>query len=126
MTYFLDNTFSIRFAKVLQVLGEDVHHLQEDFPPDTKDENWIPIIGERGWIIVTGDNRIRTKQVNKIALKKANIPAVFMYDGFTNETIWNQISRFTLIWPDIRRTCCKPGVCYNIGRKGKITEITDW
>lgn len=126
MNYFLDNTFSPRFVGVLRAMGVDACHLTEHFAPETPDHQWIPFIGEKNWILITGDLKIRTKPVNKMALKRANIPAVFIHSGFTSGNPWKQISWLTAYWPEIARSCHQPGVCYDIGRNGAITVMPNW
>jgi hypothetical protein len=38
-----------------------VKHHDDEFPEDAEDVDWLPIIGSRGWIIITQDHRIRTR-----------------------------------------------------------------
>ena len=40
----------------LRALGVRVHTLSEKFPPGTADVDWLPIVGARGWILITKDN----------------------------------------------------------------------
>jgi hypothetical protein len=62
MRFFLDNCLAIRHARALNEMVKPDHtffHLQEKFPPDAKDEDWIRALGrEGGWIVISGDYRI--------------------------------------------------------------------
>ena len=70
MTFFFDNTFPPQLVKILVILGVDAHHLQDDFPPDTLDVDWIPEVGKKGWVVVTGDRRISKKPPDEKRCKK--------------------------------------------------------
>jgi PIN like domain len=66
VTYFLDNTFPPQFAASLRPFGHDIHRLLDvvEFRNRgaTKDEEWMPFVGERGWITLTSDRRIVANQ----------------------------------------------------------------
>jgi hypothetical protein len=46
-------------------------HKDQNFPSDAKDEEWLPIIGSKGWVIVTSDRRIWSRQVEIAALLRS-------------------------------------------------------
>jgi len=49
MRFFLDNCLAIRHARALNEMVKPEHsftHLQDKFGPDTKDADWIRILGE--------------------------------------------------------------------------------
>jgi hypothetical protein len=85
VTFFFDNTFPPQLVQILTVLGVDAHHLQDEFPPETADVDWLPAVGKRGWIVVTGDRRISKKPPERKALEEANVIAIFMAKGFTSK-----------------------------------------
>lgn len=47
----------------------------DHFPPGAKDEDWLAQVGERGWIVLTKDRRIRYRHVEWLALMKAGVAA---------------------------------------------------
>ena len=51
------------------------------FAPDTTDEAWLPAIGERGWILLTKDQRIRKHPLQRLALRAAHVRAFFFTGG---------------------------------------------
>ena len=101
MTFFFDNTFPPQLAKILMILGVDARHLQDYFPPDTLDVDWIPEVGKKGWVVVTGDRRISKKPPERKALQEANVIAVFMAKGFTSKKIFDLVASFIKWWPEI-------------------------
>jgi len=41
----------------------------DHFSPGTLDETWLPLVGSKGWILLTSDKRIRYNLLEKRALK---------------------------------------------------------
>jgi hypothetical protein len=126
VTYFFDNTFPPQRVHILKILGVDAHHLQEDFPANTPDIDWLPEIGRKGWVVVTGDRRISKKPPERKALEEANVIAVFMAKGFTLKKRFDMVSSFIKWWPDIERAVAhvKPGTSLEVGVNGKVDILT--
>ncbi|HEY0394100.1 MAG TPA: DUF5615 family PIN-like protein [Candidatus Elarobacter sp.] len=82
MKIFLDNMLPPALADVLRALEYDVVHLREHFAPNAKDEDWLPVVGKRGWAIVTVDHRIAKSRATQELLKAANTVAVFLFPSF--------------------------------------------
>ena len=126
MTFFFDNTFPPQLVRILVILGVDARHLQDDFPASTIDVDWLPEVGKRGWIVVTGDRRISKKPPERKALEEANVIAVFMAKGFTSKPIFDLVSSFIKWWPDIERAVArvKPGTSLEVSINGKVDILT--
>ena len=45
----------------------------DHFPPGTEDTEWLPIVGQRGWCLVTTDARIRRNQLEKAAVAASRV-----------------------------------------------------
>lgn len=69
-------------ATVLKTLDYDAVHLREHFPADAKDEQWLPVVGENGWAILTVDVRIAKSRATQEILRAANTVAVFLFPAF--------------------------------------------
>ena len=122
MTFFFDNTFPKQPVEILKLLDVDAHHLQEDFPASTLDVDWIPEIGRRGWVVITGDRGIARKPAEKKALEEAHVIAVFMAKGFTHKQIFDLVSSIIKWWPEIARqvTRVKVGTSLQVTINGKV------
>lgn len=46
-------------ASALRETGHRAEVHDDHFPQDAKDEEWLPVVGERGWLVITRDDRIR-------------------------------------------------------------------
>ncbi|WP_433012489.1 hypothetical protein [Kribbella sp. CA-294648] len=78
--YFADEN-AIGLAKILI---RDHHRLDviysaiEEIPRGTPDLTWMPIVGERGWIILTRDRRIRTRPAEQLAYWEHGLRSVWI------------------------------------------------
>jgi hypothetical protein len=61
LVFFTDRDLGTRFPEILAAAGLKVERHRDHFAPDCADEEWLKSIGERGWIAVTHDGRIRYK-----------------------------------------------------------------
>ena len=59
--FFTDRDLGKQFPAILQAAGLTVERHDQHFAPDTPDEEWLEVVGRRGWIAITHDKRIRYK-----------------------------------------------------------------
>ena len=127
MTFFLDNTNPPRFAPALRVFEYDVRHLIEieDFPKKgkTADAEWIPYVGAKGWVTITGDHRILVQPDERRLFEQSKLIAIFMPKGFTKDPLWSQFQLVVKAWQEIVAVAerARPGDCYEVQRNGKVT-----
>ena len=69
-----------------------------EFPPDTPDEIWIPVVAGKRYLLITGDGRIRRGSVERQALEQSNIPTLFIYSGYTQRSLFQQVSWIIEHW----------------------------
>lgn len=61
LVYFTDRDLGRQFPALLEEAGLVVERHASHFAHDTPDEAWLKTVGERGWVAVTHDKRIRHK-----------------------------------------------------------------
>ncbi len=59
--YFTDRDLGKRFGEILRDAGLTVERHADHFAHDCPDEEWLQGVGERSWIAITHDRRIRYK-----------------------------------------------------------------
>ena len=129
MRFFLDNCLAIRHARALNEMVKPEHsftHLQEKFPPETKDEEWITKLGaEGGWIVISGDYRIGKSAHERAAWHRSGLTVFFLSKGWTNIPPLQQHSKLALILDDIveHATRAQPGSGFSISVNGKINRV---
>ena len=79
VTFFIDHSLGGKLiAGRLRDLGAQVEILADHFPTDTADVEWLNAVGEKGWIVLSKDGRIRRDTVERAALKFAGVRAFFL------------------------------------------------
>lgn len=64
--FFIDRNLGRKVvSKPLLDAGEDVRLHDDYFTTDAKDEEWIPVVCRNGWIILTKDEKIAYRQIEK-------------------------------------------------------------
>ena len=79
LVFFLDeNLGGKKVSSVLREAGFHVEIHQDHFPRGTADEEWLPEIGRRGWILLTQDKSIRYRKNEQRALIENDVQAFFV------------------------------------------------
>lgn len=68
-------------AGALRHAGCNVEIHDQHFPKDAKDTEWLSEVGRRGWVVLTKDHHIRTRQNELIALLAADVAAFVLTAG---------------------------------------------
>lgn len=80
--FFVDRSLGARVvADGLRRCGETVHAHDDLFAQDTDDEVWLPVVGEKNWVVLTKDVRIRRDSLPRRALLRANVAAFVLARG---------------------------------------------
>ncbi len=126
MNYFFDNNFSPRLVYILRELGVDVTALRDQFPPDTKDRDFLPHLNGDDHVFVTCDKRILTRQIEALALKECGVSAVFFKNFWPNMGIWEQAQWITRHWRTIEATTngFRSPSYFEVNHNGKLVNLT--
>lgn len=74
--FFLDRSLGkYRIATALRQAGVTVHVHDDHFAADAKDEEWLTLAGEEGWIVLTKDDKIRYRALERTALLRSGVGA---------------------------------------------------
>jgi predicted nuclease of predicted toxin-antitoxin system len=105
MKFFIDNNLGPDLAKGMRGFGENVMHLQEKFPHDAQDTDWLPFVGKNHLILVTRDLNIRRRPFELRALKSHNVGVFFLGGKKLNRCeIIQQVVRN---WPEMKKLARK-------------------
>jgi hypothetical protein len=111
--YFIDENL-LAVGRALAAVRDDVVHPGHanlpEVPTGTKDEDWLPIIGDRNrdLILITRDRRIRTKRAEIAAFRHHGVRAFFL-TGKHDLTAWGKLSLLVRQWDKIERVAIKNG-----------------
>jgi len=105
MKFFIDNNLGPQLAEGMKGFGEDVTHLIDQFPPETEDAVWLPVIGKNSQFLVTRDLKIRKRPLEIGALRSNNVGAFFL--GGKNRSRCELIQQLVRNWPRIKELARK-------------------
>src|SRR6266700_6040938 len=102
---FIDRSISKRVAEALKCVRDDVRWLEDEFLHDTPDPAWLREVGQRGWLVVTRDKKVRSRpgerqsiidnKVGCFCLTQRSNPTKWEYLKLIVSTLDKMESRFT-------------------------------
>ena len=106
LTFFIDKCLgAIVVPDALRAYGLNVERKTDHFPPDTPDTDWLPVVGKKGWIILTKDNQIRHNYLEIVGLLRSGTASFILSAGnFTGQEMANA---YIQAMPDITRMIAK-------------------
>ena len=130
MKCLFDNNMPPKLAKTLNFLeGDDgitVEHLKEKFLPNTPDIEWITKLSkESKWFIITQDNQIRKRSLEKKAWQESHIPIIFLQKSWIKLNLWEMAWRLIKYWPELKETVTRnrKNESFQLTINGKVTAI---
>lgn len=76
--------------------------VEELLPAGILDTEWIPMVGDRGWVVITSDRRLRTRPA-EAGLAVTHKLKVVHLRGVGERSAWNQLVRLASRWDAIER-----------------------
>ena len=122
--FFLDRSLGKRkIAAALRQAGVEVQVHDDHFAPDERDEDWLREVGERGWIVLTKDHRIRYRELESTAILKARACAFVLTGGNLQGEEMGQI--FVKALPAIKRFMLRhpPPFIAKVTRAGSVSPF---
>jgi len=126
LTFYFDRCFGKRFPEALKRANPPFNvefQNNSKFKQDMDDDEWLSIVGERGWIVFSHDQKFHSLTVEAAAVRQFGIGCFYLYGA--NSPIWDKLQYFVRAYPKIDkiiRTETKPYI-YDIGSNGRIRQI---
>jgi len=76
--FFTDRDLGKRFPEILRTAGLTVERHLDHFAHDCSDEIWLEQVGQRGWIAISHDGRIRYKPNELAAVMQHRVALLVM------------------------------------------------
>lgn len=124
LTIFVDRSLGAHdVPDALRAAGALVEIHDDHFAPDTPDTAWLAEVGDRGWVVLTKDSRIRRHPLELQALLAANV-AVFMLTatGLTGAEMGRVLVAAIPKLTTFVRSRARPFIA-TISRHGQVTLI---
>ena len=124
ITLFIDrDIWSYRLDDALRSAGIPFVAHREHFADDTADPEWIAAVGDRGWVIVTRDRRIRYRANEVAAVRRGRLHMFALTSG--NVSAAETAAIVVKAWPAIQRAVAAtaPPMMWSITRGGEVSPI---
>ncbi|VAZ81698.1 PIN-like domain-containing protein [Mycobacterium persicum] len=105
VTYVVDENL-LRVGAALVAVRKDTARfgrtpVGDMLPPGILDTDWIPIVGERGWVVITNDKHLRTRPVEAELAIAHKLKAIHLHGKVGKQSAWAQLTRIVTRWPAI-------------------------
>ena len=124
--YFFDRSIGKhKVATAVRDSGRRVIIHDDEFEPSTPDEDWLPVVGQKNWIVVTKDMNIRYRENEIAALETARVRMFVLSSG--NMTGDEMARAVVLALPGMERMMNrrKGPFLAGIDRNGRVRLIWD-
>ncbi len=110
MTFYFDASIQVGVAEAIASVRADVLYAGGPNAPPKKtlDVDWLATAGERDWIVLTRDKRIRTRPWERQAFLDAGV-RVFCFTDAGNATEWEVLELVVSKWERIEGMASRPG-----------------
>ena len=123
-TLFIDrDIWSHRLDEALRQAAIPFVAHRDHFQDDTPDPEWIATVGDRGWVIVTRDRRIRYRANEVAAVRRGRLHMFALTSG--NVSAAETATIVVKAWPAIQRAVAltAPPMMWSITRGGEVSPI---
>ena len=126
VTFFIDHSLGGKLiAQRLCDLGAQVETLADHFPVNTPDVEWLKAVGEKGWIVLSKDGRIRRDSVERATLKAAGVRAFFLtQQGLTGDEMADIFANALQGMANRAHSQAAPFI-YTLSRAGEFSLVKD-
>jgi predicted nuclease of predicted toxin-antitoxin system len=82
VVFFIDRALeSKRLLQALKESGAIIERHSDHFAPDTIDTEWLPVVSQKGWVILTKDARIGRNPLEVMAIANAKASVFILWSG---------------------------------------------
>lgn len=102
VTFFFDHNTSPKLARALALLDRQAKFelLRDWTDRNTKDVDWIPMVAQRRWVIVSGDHFSGPGE--RELIRRLGVRTYILHEDLRRRRDWPSLLRFLRIWPRIR------------------------
>ena len=120
----------LRLGRSITALRRDVACFGQDPVADLLsagmlDDDWIPVIGRRGWVVITNDKRLRTRPAQAELAIQHSLKVIHLFNS-GHLTAWDQAVQLLSRWPAIEQKTAvdQPGPYWLSVRKTGVRSLS--
>ncbi len=95
LTFYFDRTFGKRLPGALNQLGPPMKiewHQKQKFAQNMPDDQWMSVVGPRGWVVISQDRKFHVNKNELQAIKQHNIKC--FYFPCASDPLWESLGYF--------------------------------
>lgn len=100
-TFVIDRCLGKTVTHALAETAAQVEHLDDHFGQDTQDQEWLPVVSDRGWVVLTKDGAIGTNTLELRAIARAGARVFILVSG--NLTRQQMADLFVRVLPKLEK-----------------------
>jgi len=126
LTFYFDRNFGKRFPRALFSLRAPVGiewHNNQRFTESMPDDQWLAIVGDRGWIVFSHDRKFHTESTETAAVIQHQVGCFYL--PAANGSSWEKASALFKSFSKIRQlaeTTPRPFI-FDVKPTGKIVAV---
>lgn len=126
LTFYFDRCFGKRFPMALKRANPPFtveFQNNSKFRHDMNDDEWLEIVGKKGWIVFSHDRKFHSETVEAAAVKQFGVGCFYLCGA--NATTWEKLEYFVRAYPRVRDIVNKESgpYIYDISERGRIKKI---
>lgn len=79
--FFIDWCFGKTVVNALREAGALIEHHGDHFEQNATDTDWLPVVGDHGWVVLTKDKAIAKNQLELMAIARAEVKVFILTSG---------------------------------------------
>jgi len=95
LTFYFDRTFGRRLPGALHSMKPPMRikwHEEQQFPQRMPDDQWLEIVGQRRWVVLSQDRKFHTVDAEAAAIKQHNVRCFYL--PCASEDRWVSLCHF--------------------------------
>ncbi len=130
MKIYFDENFPPNIAKAINILEKnkdiDVLNITDEFGHGIADDDWIPVVGSKGGIVVTQDHNIHRMRQQRELYREHNLGLVVIKPpSKTGYKYWEQVRLIIKEWEKIIKTASRSKRPFGYILKARSSKLID-
>lgn len=126
LTFFFDRNFGTRLPKALGRVRPPVNiewHQNQRFPQKMPDDEWLKIVGKRGWIVFSHDRKFHREATETAAVRQHSVGCFYLPGA--NHPTWDKLVIFVRVFGRLIEIVGSqsPPYVYDVNLNGQIKKI---
>jgi hypothetical protein len=121
---FIDRSIPRPVAEALKRVRDDVIWLEDRFPHDAKDVEWLPVAGDNRWLVIVRDKKIRTRYGERQAIVRHGVGCFILNQG-NDPTKWEYLKLLAATLDQMieKDSGTSRPYIYTVSRDGIMTQV---